>query len=267
MINFHEGSLPYYTYTSLAKFKNLTHFTTTRHGGHSQGDFGGLNVSFEVGEAPDAVAQNRNQIAAFFDIDPERLLFGQQIHESNISVIGREFFDQTPRQQQKQLAGTDGLVTNLREVCLCVLSADCAGILLFDPEKGVVAAVHAGWRGTVKKIVVNAVDSMQREFGSEPAEILATICPCIGVTSYEVGEAVATEFVKVFGENGAIIDRNYPKVHVNISAANNQLLIESGLLPAHIAMSETCTFENNTQFYSARRGDKGRFCSGIMMRD
>ncbi len=266
MINFHQGSLPYYTYASLTKFPNLVHFTTTRRGGHSQGDFGGLNVSFAVGEAPDVVAQNRDQVAAFFDIDPERFLFGQQIHESNISVINHEFFDQVPRQQQKQLAGVDGLVTNLKEVCLCVLSADCAGILLFDPEKEVIAAVHAGWRGTVKKIVVNAVNLMQREFGSQPAAILATICPCIGVTSYEVGEAVAAEFVTVFGENQAIIHRNYPRAHVNISAANNQLLIDSGLLPAHIAMSETCTFENNEQFYSARRGDKGRFCSGIMIK-
>ena len=115
--------------------------------------------------------------------------------------------------------------------------------------------------------MVNAINLMRQEFGCQPAEMLATICPCIGVASYEVGEAVAAEFVMVFGENQAIIHRNYPKAHVNISAANSQLLIDSGLLPAHITMSETCTFENNEQFYSARRGDKGRFCSGIMLRD
>ena len=106
---------------------------------------------------------------------------------------------------------------------------------------------------------------MSQEFDSQPTDILAVISPCIGLESYEVGHEVVEKFVEVFGENETIINRTFPKPHVDVAAANRRLLINSGLSPANIAVSGACTFENNDQFYSARKGDKGRFCSGISM--
>ena len=89
--------------------------------------------------------------------------------------------------------------------------------------------------------------------------------PCISMDAYEVGDEVAAGFAEIFGEDTAIIDRSYPKPHVDVAAANRQLLINSGLAPDNIILPDVCTFKNNDQFYSSRRGDKGRFCSGIMI--
>ena len=265
MINCTRQGLPYYTYPLLNKYAGLVHFTTTRHGGFSGEGYGKLNVSFAVGEESTLVAQNRKLIADVFNLDPHKLLFGRQIHERSIRVIEKGFFKMPPEERHQQLTAVDGLITNLKDVCLCVLSADCAGILLFDPNKAVIAAIHAGWRGTVKKIVPNAIDMMQQGFGCRAEDIVAVIGPCIGVGAYEVGDEVAAKFVEVFGEDKAVVNRDYAKAHVDIAAANRRLLLESGLVPANIMVSGVCTFENNNQFYSARQGDKGRFCSGILL--
>ena len=265
MVKKTRQGLPYFTYPLFNDYPDLVHFTTTRYGGFSGGEYGGLNVSFAVGEDSKLVAQNRQLIADAFALDSHQLLFGRQIHESNIRVIRQGFFERSPEERYEQLTAIDGLITNLKSVCLCVLTADCAGILLYDPKQAVIGAIHAGWRGTVKKIATKAVSIMHQEFGCQPADILATISPCIGPESYEVGEEVATEFVNIFGENRTIINRSYPKPHVAVAAANRQLLIDSGLSSENIALSGVCTFRNNDQFYSARQGDKGRFCSGVRM--
>ena len=265
MINCVRQGLPYFTYPLLNDYPDLVHFTTTRHGGFSVGAYGELNVSFAVGEESTLVAQNRHLIASVFGLESHKLLFGRQIHERTIRVIKPDFFERPPEERHQQLTAVDGLITNLKEVCLCILSADCAGILLFDPQESVIGAIHAGWRGTVKKIATSAIDIMQQNFDCQASNIVAAIAPCIGVDSYEVGDEVASEFVEIFGENETIINRTYAKAHVDVAAANRRLLIDSGLSPANIAVSGACTFENNDQFYSARKGDKGRFCSGIMM--
>ncbi|MCG8323184.1 MAG: peptidoglycan editing factor PgeF [Cytophagales bacterium] len=266
MVKKTSQGLPYFTYPLLNNYPDLVHFTTTRHGGFSNGEYGGLNVSFAVGEDSTLVAQNRHLIADAFALDSHQLLFGRQIHESNIRVIRQDFFEKSPEERYEQLTAIDSLITNLKNVCLCILTADCAGILLYDPKQAVISVIHAGWRGTVKKIATNVINKMRQEFDCRPADILAVIGPCIGLESYEVGDEVAKKFVEVFGENHAIIDRTYSKPHVAVAAANHRLLMDSGLSPENIALSGVCTFRNNDRFYSARQGDKGRFCSGISMR-
>ena len=263
MVEKTRQGLPYFTYPLFNDYPELVHFTTTRYGGFSSGEYGGLNVSFAVGEDSTVVAQNRQLIADAFALDSHQLLFGRQIHGNSIRVIRRGFFERSPAERYEQLTAIDGLITNLKNVCLCVLTADCAGILLYDPKQSVIGAIHAGWRGTVRKIATSIIDIMHREFGCQPVDMLAIISPCIGLESYEVGEEVATEFINVFGENQDIINRCYPKPHVAVASANRQLLIDSGLSAKNIALSGVCTFRNNDQFYSARQGDKGRFCSGI----
>ncbi|NER85142.1 MAG: peptidoglycan editing factor PgeF [Leptolyngbya sp. SIO1D8] len=265
MINRSRQGLPYFTHASLDTYPDLVNFTTTNKGGFSNNEYGGLNVSFAVGEESMLVAKNRNLIAEVFDLDPQKLLFGRQIHEQAIRVIKQDFFKRSPEERLQRLMAVDGLITDLKDVCLCVLSADCAGILLYDPGKSVIGAIHAGWRGTVKKIATNAIHIMCHKFGCQPKDIVAVMGPCISMDSYEVGDEVASGFAEIFGEDTALIDRSYPKPHVDIAAANRQLLINSGLGPSNITLSEVCTYKSNDQFYSARRGDKGRFCSGIML--
>ena len=265
MINRSRQGLPYFTYASLDTYLDLVHFTTTNKGGFSNNKYGGLNVSFAVGEDSALVAKNRDLIAKVFDLDPQKLLFGRQIHEQAIHVVKQDFFKRSPEERLQQLMAVDGLITDLKDVCLCVLSADCAGILLYDPHKAVIGAIHAGWQGTVKKIATNAIHIMCHKFGCQPKDIVAVIGPCISMDSYEVGDEVAARFAEIFGEDKAIIDRTYSRAHVDIAAANRQLLINSGLEPSNITLSGVCTYKSNDQFYSARKGDKGRFCSGIVI--
>lgn len=107
--------------------------------------------------------------------------------------------------RESRIPATDALVTNQPGICLMVLSADCVPVLLFEPEKRVVAAVHAGWRGTAANIVVETVRVMQENFGCDPQRVVAAIGPSIGKCCFEVGEEVARVFQQLFPGNQAIV--------------------------------------------------------------
>lgn len=262
----HLLGFPRFAYNLFNGYQNLIHFTTTRDGGFSKGDYGGFNLSYKVGEEETIVTKNRNNIAKGLGIAEESLLFAYQMHGDDIGIIDDSFLQLPDKEKQLRLHGVDAMITNKHEVCLCVLAADCGGILLFDPIRFVIGAVHAGWRGVVKRISYKVAESMQQLYQCDRQDILAVIAPCIGVSNYEVGDEVAKAFESEFGTNDTLIDRSYDKAHVNVAEANKALLIAAGLLDENIETSNYCTFDRNDLFYSARQGDKGRFCSGIMMR-
>jgi len=160
--------------------------------------------------------------------------------------------------------------TNEPGLFLCVQTADCVPILLFDPEKKVVAAVHAGWRGTIQKIALATVRKMTEAFGSDPSAILAGIGPSIHMHAYEVGPEVVKAVKENFSNTGALLkpSLNEGKAYFDLWEANKTVLTEAGLEEENIEIMGLCSFEHNDLFYSARRDgiETGRMVSGIRIR-
>jgi YfiH family protein len=149
------------------------------------------------------------------------------------------------------------------------MSADCVPVLLYDPVKGAVGAVHAGWKGTVGKIVTATVKAMQEMFGTNPKDLKAGIGPSICPEVYEVGEEVIEAAVKAFGTKEGLIthENGQGKGYFNLWEANRIQLLSMGVPADAIEVAGICTYRQSHQFFSARKSGNraGRFAAGIML--
>jgi polyphenol oxidase len=260
-------SVPFYFFNNLEQHKNLVHFVSTREGGVSDGDFASLNLSYRANDDPYNVDRNRRIVAQSFGVNPKRLIFSSQCHTNKVEVIDDAFHRMDEHEQNEHLNGIDALVTNLNDTCICILTADCAAVVMYDPVSKAVGIAHAGWKGTVGKIVGNTIATMSEKFGTSPGDLVAAISPCITAESFEVGEEVATVFQETFPSQSDIVLRKneWPKPHADIVAANVAVLKEGGVKSENIEVSGICTYKNSDIFFSARRNGKGRFCTGVMI--
>lgn len=262
------GSVPFYFFNTLDHYPGLLHFVSARQGGASEGEWSAMNLSLRVNDNPLNVKKNRELLAHSFHIDPRKMIFSAQTHEDHIAEIDSGFLGQPEEAQNASLQGIDAMVTKEKDVCLCILTADCASILLYDPVVNAIGIAHAGWRGTVNRIAGKTLMKLKEVYGSNPENVVVAIGPCISGESYETGEDVAEIFESTFpGKNGIVVRRpEWPKPHVDIVAANLRVLAESGLKAENIEISGICTFENPDIFFSARRNAGGRFAAGLMLR-
>ncbi|MDR1919385.1 MAG: peptidoglycan editing factor PgeF [Tannerellaceae bacterium] len=245
----------------LAEDGHILHFTTTRHGGLSQGNYASLNLGEYCGDEPDAVRQNRVILCAALGIAPASLSVPHQVHGERSLICG---------QGMPPGLEADALISCEAGICVAVTTADCVPVLLYAPDRKVVAAVHAGWRGTLKQIAAQTVRRMRDELGCEPRQMLAFIAPAIGLEAFEVGEEVYEAFVaasmdrEISRRNGAT-----GKMHLDLKKANYLQLTGEGLSAAHIDLSELCTYSRQADFFSARRlgTNSGRMLSGILMKN
>ena len=241
-------------YSIFETYKNLLAFSTTKKALKNE-------APRFTGDAEKIFLENRKQLAKLLDIKTRQLVFPRQTH-TNCVVSLTEI-------PEKEIKETDALVTNQPGICLCVQTADCVPILLFDPIEKVIAAVHAGWRGTVQKISVETVQIMYANYGSLPENVLALIGPSIGPGVYEVGDEVVTEVQKnIPNAEKTLHKNNSDKFHFNLWEANRLLLLSSGLSNENIKISEECSFTRDEKYFSARREgvQTGRMVSGIMLK-
>lgn len=253
-------------YNNLDQFREITPFTSTRQGGESLGNYSNFNLSEFVRDNPVTVTKNRLSLCRELEIAPQRLYIPFQTHQDQIAVIDPNFLSSDSETQRNALHGVDALITAEQETCIGVTTADCVPILLFDPTQRVVAAIHAGWRGSVLRIAGKTVREMTKRFNTDPSDIVAAIGPSIGCEAYEVGEEVAHAFSEA-GLSQAII-KNYQKPHIDLWMANRQDLTDAGLNPQNIEISGLCTFTHHKRFFSARRLgiESGRCVTGILIK-
>lgn len=248
---------------------NISHFITTRCGGVGTAAYQGLNTGYFCGDNPDTVRTNRRLLCQSMGIEPDRLFVPYQSHEDNIVKLTEAslFLDKDARRDL--LYGVDALVTDVPGICLGVTTADCVPVLLYDPVKKVVAAIHAGWRGTVKQIVLKTIRFMEKEYGCNSEAVLAGIGPCIGMEAFEVGEEVADSFIGAGLPVEEFSRRNVQtgKLHLDLSKANRLQLLQAGVSPSQINEAGLCTFSDKILFFSARRlgFNSGRMLSGIQL--
>ncbi len=241
--------------------EGITHGFTSKLGGFSRGKIEGLNLGFRVGDDAVAVKKNYTLVSQDLGLPFENITAGKQIHSADIRIISdaEKGFGVS---RVDEVFEADGLVTNCKNIPLCVFYADCVPILLADTEAGVIAAVHSGWRGTVQRIAENAVELMCREFGAARQRIKAAIGPSIGKCCFETGAEVAQQF-----ERDLSVPMQNGKFKVDLWEANRRMLINAGVLPSHIDVLELCTICHSDELYSYRtHGENtGRMGAFIML--
>ena len=261
-------STPYYFFNKLDQFPGLLHFVSTRHGGISEGSHSSLNLSLRVNDNPVNVYRNREIVAEYLGIETKNLIFSSQTHEDKVAVIDKAFMEKPDEEQNIFLQGTDAMVTNLKDVCLCILTADCASIILYDPVVHAIGIAHAGWKGTILRIAAKTLECMKDKYNTNPENAIAAIGPCISVESFEVGTEVAHIFSNTFKSSTRIVLQKpeWHKNHVDLVEANIDVLKSLGIKEENIETSGICTYQNPAIFFSARKHAEGRFASGIMLK-
>jgi YfiH family protein len=259
------NDLPLFQFRNLAEFPDLFNFSTTRRGGVSSGSYQSLNLGFNSGDHPDEVIQNREILSRSLNIPSAKLIFPKQVHSPNIRFLQNNFLELSDERKKELLKETDALITDVKGLCIAIKTADCVPVLLYDCNKKVIAAIHAGWRGTVQNITALTVQKMVKEAGCNPLDIYAAIGPSISPSVYEVGSEVWEQFGPDFyHQNGSDNKRL-----LNLWKANFSQLIQSGVPFENIEIAEMCTYSDSSLFFSARRdGVKtGRMATGIMMKN
>ncbi|MEN7549113.1 peptidoglycan editing factor PgeF [Rapidithrix thailandica] len=262
------GQLPLYSFENLSAFQGLKHYVSTRKGGFSnEGTFGSLNLSYNSGDDRETVTANRKKLTHALGIPLSRLIVPRQMHTDTIALVNEEVLQTYV--PNHSLEATDGLLTNLPGICLSVFSADCVPVLFYDPVKRVVAAVHAGWRGTVQLIAQKMIGQMQLHFGCQASDIRVGIGPSICQGVYQVGPEVIEEVRNALGTWEGLVNRvdQEGKGYLNLWEANRLQLLQAGVLPEHIEVAEICTFTQYQTFFSARKLGirSGRFAAGVML--
>lgn len=240
----------------LAAEKSINHFVTDRASAKTED---GFTLSFSSHPDREFIHLNRRRLANAIGVLPQRLFLPSQVHGDRIVRV-------TSETTTADLMETDALVTSEKGVCVAVMSADCVPILLYDPVKSVVAAVHSGWRGTVQKILSKTIIYLEEHYNSQPRDLLAGIGPSVCQESYEVGEEVIEQFASNFtNASRLMIPTMQGKAKLDLWEANRIQLVESGVEQKNIRVANLCTVIQNEWFFSARKGDKGRFAAGIVL--
>lgn len=252
-------------FENLSDYTQITQFISTRKGGVSKPPFDTLNLSFKEINLEDVV-ENSKRLSKAVEIPLENFVFQNQIHSGNVAVItekqrGAGVFD-----RESAIPNNDAMLTNEANLCLCIFAADCVPILLYDPVKIVIGAVHSGWKGTVAKILDNTIERMKKEFGTDPENLKAGIGPSIGPKNYEVDTPVIEAFAASFPKNEFIQMKDEIRGTLNLWEANKSLLLAAGVQDSNIEIAGIDTYTNTDRFFSDRKdGSTGRFVAGIML--
>ena len=246
-------------------YSNIFCFSTTRHGGYSAGAYATFNCNGYCGDAPDAVRKNRELLCSLL---PEKgeLIVPHQVHGTEVRIIDETFLQKKEEEKQTLLEGVDALVSDSPQKCLCISTADCIPVLCYDAYHQAIAAIHAGWRGTVVGIVSKTLGMMRQVYGTEGKDVYACIGPGISQDAFEVGDEVYDAFRQAGFDMERIAIRK-KKWHIDLWETNRMQLLDFGINPSHIETSGICTYMNNEDFFSARRQGihSGRVISGIMI--
>lgn len=266
-------------------------FFTTRKGGVSQGNYGEFNINEYCGDNPEHVAANRKALAAELRIDSAHIIMPHQVHGVEVRQIAGEFLTMPENIRKMVLEGVDAVITNQPGVCIGVSTADCIPVLLYDEEHHAIAAIHAGWRGTLARIVHKTIQEMTFAYKTDPKKLKAVIGPGISLENFEVGDEVYEQFEQAafpmdeiaeqrpnaaFAADAAERDRlasegnvEQPmKWHINLPLSNEKILLHCGVQKENIYDCGICTYAHSDEYFSARKlgVESGRIFTGIMLK-
>ena len=260
-----EG-VPYLAFSHLEETHLVRHGFSTRLGGVSQGMFSTMNLSFSRGDEPEHVRENYRRLGRAVGFSCESLVFSDQTHTTHVRRVteadrGKGFA--IPR----DYTDVDGLITNVPGLTLATFYADCVPLFFVDPVHRAIGLSHSGWRGTAGRMGQVTLEAMHREFGTDPAQVLAAVGPSICQDCYEVSRDVIEEFEKwpeLYYEK-----ENQGKYQLNLWRANELILLEAGVRPEHLSVTNVCTCCNPFLLFSHRasKGRRGNLGAFLMLKD
>jgi polyphenol oxidase len=257
MVKTQTNGINIWQFENLGIFKGINHFVSDRVLPENGSEF---TLSFSSSPDREEIRRNRRRLAEALGIHEDSLIFPSQVHKTRIVHV-------THGISKQDLMETDALITNERGLCLAVMSADCVPILMYDEANGAVAAIHSGWRGTVAKILEKTLHAMHERYGTRGEDVIAGVGPSVCQDSYEVGEEVVESVKGSFKNASELLVATSPgKAKLDLWKANKVQLLDFGVKENRIEISDLCTVKNNEYFFSARKGDAGRFAAGIMLR-
>lgn len=262
--------VPILRYKIFDAYPEVTVGFSTRFGGVSRGYLGSMNLSFSRGDEEALVLKNHKYFAAACGYDYEKLVFSDQVHETELRIVTKEDCGKGIV-KKRDFSGVDGLITNEVGIPLMTFYADCVPLFVYDPEHRVIATAHSGWRGTVAKIGTKVVETMQEQYGSNPEQLICAIGPSICQDCYEVSQDVA-DACDCYSERQRtqLLRKNEAgKYQLNLHQACYYNFTDAGVLPEHIAMPDLCTCCNPELLFSHRasEGKRGNLAGVIVLNE
>lgn len=245
--------LPIIRSSLFAQYPHVRLAQSTRQGEQADAPFG-FNLGYGLGDDDVRVTGNIARFAATVQLEAEDLAFMKQVHGDTIREISEAGI----------VDDTDAMITRQPNIGLTVRTADCVPIMLYSPTASVIAAVHAGWRGSAERIATKTVERLLTEYNADPETLIAFIGAAAAVCCYEVGDEVAALFPERW-----IQRNNEGKTSLDLQGVNRAQLLEAGLTADHIDVSDSCTIHDHHIFHSYRRdGDaSGRMLTTLVLRE
>jgi hypothetical protein len=265
-----RGGLSVFEADLLAGIPSLRHAFSTRRGGSGGGRFAGLNFSFRQGDEAEHVRANWAALSRAFGIAPERFLTVRQVHGNRVWVIDGE--EPAPvsggGEAGEDAPQCDAIVTNRPGIAIGVKTADCVPVLIADPVRRVIAAVHAGWQGTALRIVEQVCAALEARFSCRREDLRAAIGPAIGPCCYEVDGRVREAMAGLSGLELIFSPRERPgRWRLDLALANRLQLRNAGVPASRVAAANLCTACRPDLFFSHRGsgGKTGRHFNFLLM--
>lgn len=253
--NRRPNGLVYLTEDAMAAGDGVLHAFSTRQGGVSRGIYDSLNLGANRGDDLGAVRENYHILCTELGMAEDRLVFSRQVHGDDVRVVTQ--LDAGKGLLRPVDYEADGLITNVPGLPLVIFTADCIPILLYDPVKRAIGAVHAGWRGTALGIVEKVVEKMENTYGCKPEHILAAIGPGICQSCFETDGDVPNAMKEALGQEATpYIQPKESKFHVDLKGINALWLRRAGV--EQISVSTDCTHCRPDFYWSHRRVGNSR---------
>lgn len=232
-------------------YTNLVAAQSTRLGGVSKTPYDSLNLGSNTADETNVIEQNKILFTTALGFTPNQVVRSKQVHGSEILIASSAGY----------YSGYDAIVTDVQDLLLAVSTADCTPILLYDPVSQIIAAIHAGWKGTKDNLVSKTMVMMSENFGTKHENTIAYIGPCIAECSFEVDADVAQYFDGLYSR----FDSSKGKYFIDLKKHNKNQLLHLGVLEKNIEISHFDTYQQTDLFFSHRKenGVTGRMWTAI----
>lgn len=265
-----EFVLPLLQYPLLDQTGIVEHCFTTRLGGVSEGIYESLNFSVARGDDPAAVLENYRRVAEAFGKTVDDFVCTDQTHTTTVLQVGKEECGYGVT-KERPYTDVDGLITNEPGVILSTFYADCVPLYFVDPVHKAIGLSHSGWRGTVGRMGQKTLEAMAEAYGTKPEDVYAAVGPSICQDCYEISEDVADHFYQEFTGHGdeILINKGNGKYQLDLWKTNEIVLLEAGIKPEHLAITNVCTCCNREVLFSHRasQGKRGNLAAFLMLKE
>jgi len=231
----------------LNKFDEIEHGFFNSKGGFSKGIYESLNCGIGSKDLKKNVVRNLEKVAKQINTTKQNIILLNQVHSNKVINV-RDIF------KIRRLG--DGLITNRKKLALGILTADCAPILIFDPKKKIIAALHAGWKGAFKDIIGKTINKLNQK-GSKSKDLIAVVGPCISIKNYEVKKDFLNKFLQKSKKNIKFFKLYNKKIFFSLNSYIKSQLINMKVKKIEIIHKNTFPKKNN--FFSSRRSIKNKF--------